>query len=395
MKKKTMFLLWVGAGISISEIYTGGLLAPLGFGKALTAIVLGHLIGTGLLALGGQVSFTRRRNAMDSAAFSLGRNGGRLAALCNVVQLTGWTVVMVVQAGSAVTALFPALPFAPAALVLGLLVLLWALLFGSPAQWINSAVVILLAVLSGMLFWESAGRAPGRVVFSEGLNFALALELSIAMPVSWLPLVGDYSYRAKDPSCAAAAPFAGYFLGSVCMYGFGLFIALKTGEDFFSLIAASRFRFIACAVVVFSTLTTAFLDLYSAAVSSTRIITVKNLKLPILVIGVCAGVLSTVFPVESYSGFLTNFLTAIGMVFVPVYGVIFIDFFMKRPEDKSVLGINLPGAVAVLGGMAVYALCTRYEAGIPTLLSIAAVAAVYVPAAALRGKRNIAPAVEA
>ncbi|MDR0623332.1 MAG: cytosine permease [Treponema sp.] len=392
------FLLWAGAAISISEIYTGGLLAPLGFGRALTAIILGHLIGTGLLALGGYVSFTRRRSAMDSAAFSLGRNGGRLAALCNVVQLTGWTVVMVVQAGSAVTALFPALPFAPAALVLGFLVLLWALIFGSPAQWINGAVVILLALLSGVLFWESAGRAAGPAVFSEGLNFALALELSIAMPVSWLPLVGDYSYRAKDRFCASAVPFAGYFLGSVFMYGFGLFIALKTGGDFFALIAASRFRLIACAVVGFSTLTTAFLDLYSAAVSSTRItgriINAKNLKAPILVIGVCAGVLSAVFPVERYSGFLTKFLTAIGMVFIPVYGVIFIDFFIKRPEDKSPLGINLPGSVAVLGGMAVYFLCTRHEAGIPTLLSIAAVAVLYIPAAIARAKRNTTPVVD-
>jgi putative hydroxymethylpyrimidine transporter CytX len=379
MKKNIMFLLWVGAAISISEIYTGGLLAPLGFGKDLTAIILGHLIGTGLLALGGYISFIRRRSAMDSAAFSLGRNGGKLAAFCNVVQLTGWTVVMVVQAGSAVTAIFPRFPFAPAALALGLLVLLWALIFGSPAQWINGAVVILLSALCAFLFWESAGGAAGPAVFPGDLSFYLALELSIAMPVSWLPLAGDYSYRAKDGVCASAMPFAGYFLGSVLMYSFGLFIALKTGEDFFALIAASRFRFIACAVVVLSTLTTAFLDLYSAAVSSGRFITVKNPKAPILLIGSFAAILSAVFPAERYSDFLTNFLTAIGMVFVPVYGVIFIDFFMKRPENTSPPGINLPGLAAVLAGMAVYSLCARYEWGIPTLLSIAAVAVLYIP----------------
>jgi purine-cytosine permease-like protein len=85
-----------------------------------------------------------------------------------------------------------------------------------------------------------------------------------------------YSYRAEDRLNASGAPFAGYFLGSVLMYGFGLFISLKTGSDFFTFIAASRFWLIACAVVVLSTLITAFLDLYSAAVSSTRIIPVKN-----------------------------------------------------------------------------------------------------------------------
>jgi putative hydroxymethylpyrimidine transporter CytX len=296
-----------------------------------------------------------------------------------MVQLTGWTVVMVVQAGSAVTAIFPLFPFAPAALSLGLLVLLWALAFGSPVQWINSAVVILLSVLCVFLFWESAGGAGGPAVFSEGLSFALALELSIAMPVSWLPLAGDYSYQAKDGFCASAMPFAGYFLGSVLMYSFGLFIALKTGGDVFALIAASRFRLIACAVVVFSTLTTAFLDLYSAAASSTRFIPINNPRRPVLIIGVFAMILSAVFPREGYSGFLTGFLTAIGTVFVPLYGVIFIEFFMKRPENKSPRGINFPGLAAALGGMAVYSLCTRYEWGIPTLLSIAAVAVIYIP----------------
>jgi purine-cytosine permease-like protein len=179
--------------------------------------------------------------------------------------------------------------------------------------------------------------------------------------------------------------------------------------------------------VVFSTLTTAFLDLYSAAVSSTRIINIKNRKIPILVIGLFAAVLSAVFPAEKYSGFLTSFLTAIGMVFAPVYAVIFIDFFMKRPEHTSplgvcgalplkpkifaiyrknlpcklpkeprnarnqafldtnyskphrLLGINLPGLAVALGGMAVYSLCARYEWAIPTLLSIAAVAIIYIP----------------
>jgi putative hydroxymethylpyrimidine transporter CytX len=384
MKKNTLFLLWAGAAISISEIYAGGLLAPLGFGKALTAIIVGHLIGTGFLALGGYISFVHRRNAMDSVAFYMGRNGGNLAALCNVVQLTGWTVVMVVQAGSAVTAIFPHLPFASVSLVLGLLVLLWSLIFGSPAQWINSVVVVLLAVLCAALFRESVGRAGSPAVFSERLSFALALELSIAMPVSWLPLAGDYACREKNAFNASVIPFAGYFLGSVFMYGFGLFIAVKTGGDFFALIAASELRFIACAVVVLSTLTTAFMDLYSAGVSSRRLVAVKNTRIPILVIGLFATVLSAVFPPEEYSGFLTNFLTAIGMVFMPLYGVIFIDFFMKRPENKSPLGINLPGLASALVGMCVYALCARYGWGIPTLLSIAAVVVVYIPVTLVR-----------
>ncbi|MEG2174493.1 MAG: putative hydroxymethylpyrimidine transporter CytX, partial [Oscillospiraceae bacterium] len=38
-------LLWFGAAVSIAEILTGTFIAPLGFGKGVTAILLGHLIG--------------------------------------------------------------------------------------------------------------------------------------------------------------------------------------------------------------------------------------------------------------------------------------------------------------------------------------------------------------
>ena len=225
MKKSTMFLLWVGAAISISEVYTGGLLAPLGFSAGIAAIITGHIIGAGLLAAGAYISYNGKANAMDSVARGLGRGGGKIVALLNIVQLMGWTIVMIVQASAAVTAIFPKLNFVVLSLVLGVIVLVWALIFGTPAQWVNGVIVTLLALLCAILFVESA-TLPA--VLSGGdfalppLSFALALELSIAMPVSWLPLVGDYSYNANGKTCAVVMPFAGYFLGSVLMYGFGL-----------------------------------------------------------------------------------------------------------------------------------------------------------------------------
>ncbi|MFP3043690.1 cytosine permease [Treponema primitia] len=385
MKKSALFLLWVGAAISISEIFTGGLLAPLGLVKGLAAIIAGHLIGTGLLALGGLVSFSRRANAMETVTFSLGREGGKLVALCNVVQLAGWTIIMIVQGGSAIKSLFPGLPFAPLSLGLGLMVLLWALGFGSPVQWINSIVVILLSALCVILLWETAGKAQGPVL-SASMSFALALELSIAMPISWLPLVGDYSSQSSDRVGAALMPFAGYFLGSVFMYSLGLFIRIKTGTDFFVMIAASRFRFIACAVILFSTLTTAFLDLYSAAVSSQQFVKTRNTRLPILALGLFTALASAVFPAERYGDFLTNFLTLIGMVFVPVYGIVFIDFFAKRREYPS--KINLPALMAALIAMGVYRLCTIRNIGIPSLVSLAVLCGIYIPIIRIQIRRN-------
>jgi putative hydroxymethylpyrimidine transporter CytX len=387
MKKSAMLLLWVGASISVTEIFTGGLLAPLGFAGGITVILLGHLIGTGLFAFGGYISFSRGENAMDSVVFSLGRGGGRIIAFCNVVQLTGWTIVMVVQGSSAITGVFPAVPFTVAALVLSGLVLLWALIFGSPMGRINEVVVSLLAVLCVLLFGEAAGLfgggAGGRPVpgSAGGMSFALGLELSVAMPISWLPLAGDYARKAEGKFCAGWVPFIGYFTGSSLMYFFGLFIGIRSGSDIFSFIASSSLRIPACAVVVLSTLTTAFLDLYSAGVSSRQLVKTKLVKangerLPVLVIGLFALLVSILFPVERYGDFLSAFLTAIGMVFVPVYTVLFLDFLQKKgPYPKT---FNLGALVVVILGMGIYRVFTDLSMGVPSFISIVLVCLLYL-----------------
>jgi putative hydroxymethylpyrimidine transporter CytX len=387
MKKLPMMLLWLGAAISISEIFTGGLLAPLGLAKGLAMILAGHLIGAAFLAGAGYISFVRRTNAMAGVAECFGPRGGRVIALCNVVQLLGWTIVMVVQAGSALTGMIPAIPFSLSALILALLVLIWALMFGSPlGQGIHNGIVALLALLCVVVFVEAAGLGgpeTGALPWGNGMTLMLGMELSIAMPVSWLPLVGDYSCKAEDPAAAALMPFVGYFAGSVLMYALGLFIALQGGGDIFTFIAGSRFRLVSCVVVLLSTLTTAFLDLYSAVVSLGELTRGKKggagdgrARLYLVGAGLFTLIVSALFPVEQYGGFLTAFLTLIGMVFVPVYALFFIDFLFRRKGKGGFSPLPLLGIAAV--GMAGYQLFTRYELGIPSLLSMALVWGLYL-----------------
>jgi putative hydroxymethylpyrimidine transporter CytX len=383
MKKHAMLLLWLGAAISISEIYTGGLLAPLGFAGGIAVILIGHLIGTGLLAFGSWISFSRKENAMDSAVFSLGKIGGKLAAFCNVAQLIGWTIVMVVQAGSAVTGLFPAFPFWAAALILSGLVLVWALILG--AGRLNEIAVLLLAGLCVVLFAEAAGKGPGGGL-RGAMSVSLGIELSIVMPVSWLPLAGDYASHSDSPAAASLMPFIGYFTGSVLMYGFGLYIAVSSGGDIFSFIAGSSFRFAACAVVVLSTITTAFLDLYSAAVSSRQFLRTKHEKLPVAAIGLFALLISVFFPVAQYEAFLTSFLSAIGTVFVPIYSVIFLDFILKRKRFEKAL--KIPALVVILIGMTSYRLFTQAEIWIPTVLTVLLVWVLYLPFVLFDGRKK-------
>lgn len=54
-------LIWFGAAVSIAEIVTGTLFAPLGFAKGLAAIVLGHIIGCALLFFSGLIGGKTRK----------------------------------------------------------------------------------------------------------------------------------------------------------------------------------------------------------------------------------------------------------------------------------------------------------------------------------------------
>ncbi|MDR0555193.1 MAG: permease, partial [Treponema sp.] len=214
MKKSSMFLLWIGASISISEIFTGGLLAPLGYIKGFIAIFGGHLIGTLIFASGAYVSYSIKINAMDSVSFYLGKIIGKIIAFCNLMQLIGWIIILVVQSGGAIAGVFPGLPFWAAAFFLSVFQIIWAVIFGSPGGKINDIAVVLLASLCVLFFIEAFGYKPNTIVISNNMKIALGIELSIAMPVSWLPLAGDYSYKAKNKTCGVFMPFAGYFLGS-------------------------------------------------------------------------------------------------------------------------------------------------------------------------------------
>ena len=88
-------LIWFGAGVSLAEILTGTALAPLGFKKGLLAILIGHVIGCALLFAAGLIGGRTRKSAMETVKLSFGQKGALLFALLNVLQLVGWTAIMI------------------------------------------------------------------------------------------------------------------------------------------------------------------------------------------------------------------------------------------------------------------------------------------------------------
>ena len=110
MKKTSTFqngLIWFGAGVSLAEILTGTAFAPLGMAKGFAAILLGHIIGCAMMLLAGLIGGRTGRSAMETVKMSFGQKGGLLFAFLNVLQLVGWTAIMIYDGALAVVGSVP------------------------------------------------------------------------------------------------------------------------------------------------------------------------------------------------------------------------------------------------------------------------------------------------
>ena len=208
-------LIWFGAGVSIAEILTGTYFAPLGFSRGLLAIILGHIIGCAMLFAAGLIGGRTRRSAMETVKMSFGGRGGLLFALLNILQLVGWTAIMIYDGALAAGGIFGIGSWIWC-LVIGGLIILWILIGITNLGRINTvamaALFILTLVLSGVIF-----TGGGQGVMDDSMTFGAAVELSVAMPLSWLPLISDYTREAKQPFKATAASAIVYGLVSCWM----------------------------------------------------------------------------------------------------------------------------------------------------------------------------------
>ena len=155
MKKTSVFqnsLIWFGAGVSLAEILTGTSFAPLGFARGFAAIVIGHVIGCALLFLAGLIGGRSRKSAMETVKVSFGQKGGLLFAALNVLQLVGWTAIMIYDGALAVGGIFSAGRWVWC-LVTGGLILVWILVGVTNLGWINKLSMAALLVLTVVLCW--------------------------------------------------------------------------------------------------------------------------------------------------------------------------------------------------------------------------------------------------
>ena len=340
-------ILWGDLGIGLLVLVTGALLVPgLGFATAFVAIVLGSIVGVGLLSLVAVAGADHGVPTMVLFRPVLGLRGSWMPSAFNALQLIGWTAVELWAMSFVADLIFDRvfgfssrwLWLASASIVCVALALwgpigvtrVWMKRFGA---WVIGGISLLVTVLA--LTSEGIGDALTSTGTGAWPTFGPALDLVIAMPISWLPLVADYTRFARNPRSAFVGTATGYLIANVWLYSLGALIVLASDASpdpagiaagILALAGGSIAGILFLVGLLVGETDEAFADIYSTAVTVQNVWPRISQRVLTVGIGVVATVLAAWLTMERYEAFL--FL--IGSVFVPLFGILAADYFVLR-----------------------------------------------------------------
>jgi putative hydroxymethylpyrimidine transporter CytX len=380
LKGRDFFVLWSSLGVGLLVLSAGSFLTDASFTDAILAILIGSIGGSVLLALAGKIGSDSAVPSLVSTRPSFGVRGSHIPAVLNVMQLIGWTIFEIMIMSTAANILVgEIIPFYVWTLIFGSIVTLMALVgplavirdwlgkFAIWAVYASSVMIILVLLLSDkiLILISSEGN---------GMSFFSALDIVIAMPVSWMPLAADYNRFAKNSNSAFKGTVVGFAVTNVLFYFAGVLLGTSDIVTIITAIQSIFFGFLMLVLIVDETDNT-FADVYSASVSTQSIFPKFDQRYLIAGFTAFSIIMANLIPISQYQ----TFLLLIGAVFVPLFGVVLSDYFiLKRMRykddfyyDSKTNRIGYTAIVAWFIGVVVYfvlsSLSPIYMSGIPQI----------------------------
>lgn len=377
--------LWFSLGVGLLVMQVGAYLMPaMGTQAALLAIVVGSIAGAGLLAWTAGIATERGLSSAALMSQTLGSGFARLPVVANVVQLVGWTAFELVVMREGTQAIVKQLtgldaPWVPVVATLfwgGLLVLLamgsmvtlvrrFVGRFGLP---LVIASLVWLSYQFGQKLvaqgWDAFWSRPG----AGGMSTIAAIDLVMAMPVSWLPLIADYARYGKSASSARRGTWIGYALANMWCYALGV-VVVSTSEPGAGLVGTlllAQGGLIALGLILIDEMDNAYGDVHSGAVSLNFLSPRGSLSTWGMVMAGVAVAAAMVLPMHS----LEPFLLMLSSVFVPLFGVVISQLSGGRqPAERR---IHVAAAALWIAGIAVFHLSPKvfpdFGSAIPALV---------------------------
>jgi NCS1 family nucleobase:cation symporter-1 len=380
LRGRDFFILWSSLGVGLLVLSAGSFLTDASFTDAILAILIGSIGGSVLLALAGKIGSDNAVPSLVSMRPSFGVRGSYVPAVLNVMQLIGWTIFEIMIMSTAANMLVGnIIPFYIWTLIFGSIVTLMALVgplavirewlgkFAIWAVYASSVIIIVVLLLSDKILMLLSSEG-------NGMSFFSALDIVIAMPVSWMPLAADYNRFAKNSNSAFKGTVAGFAVTNVLFYFAGILLGASDIVTIISAIQSIFFGFLMLVLIVDETDNT-FADVYSASVSTQNIFPKIDQRYLIAGITAFSSLMANLIPISQYQ----TFLLLIGAVFVPLFGVVLSDYYiLKRMRykhdfyyDSKTNKIGYTAMVAWLIGVVVYymlsSLSPIYMSGFPQI----------------------------
>ncbi|WP_227243670.1 putative hydroxymethylpyrimidine transporter CytX [Paraburkholderia caribensis] len=333
------FALWFSLGIGLLVAQAGALLVPgLSLPHALLAILIGSVIGVVLFALAGVIGTDTGLAAMSSLRPTLGVRGASIPAVLNMIQLVGWgSFEVIVMRDSADALSKQAFGFSAP--------LIWTVIFGvlatllaisGPLSFVRRflrswGIWLLLAGAAWLTYAVLAQHDLGALMRRPGngeMPFGGAVDLVVAMPLSWLPLIADYTRFGRKAGETFRGTILGYGIANIWFYALGAVYGLAAGggDALLTTALAQAGGGLALLLVLIDEIDNAFADVHSAAVSTGTFWTRASVPLLSAAFGALCTLIALIVPMAKYQ----NFLLLIGSVFAPLFGVVLVDHFIVR-----------------------------------------------------------------
>ena len=320
--------LWANLGVSLLLPVAAAFVVLAGrpLADTLLAVAVGSVLGGLLLGLTAAPGARERVPAMVLLRGLLGGRASWLPTGLNVLQCVGWATFEIVIIAEAASRALDA-PRWPFVLVAGALATAMALRpLGVVRVLARHAVWAALAALVYLFVGVLAEPLPATTDGTVG-SFWSAVDVVIALPISWFPLAADYTRHVRDPRTAFLGTAGGYGAATALMFTLGV-LALSAygaaGFDVIDALLAVPLGLLAVLVLVSVELDEAFANIYSTAVSAQNVAPRLDRRVVAVGVGAVATLLALVLDVVAYEPFL--FL--LGAVFVPLAGVFVVAYYL-------------------------------------------------------------------
>jgi nucleobase:cation symporter-1, NCS1 family len=340
-------LLWGNLGVSLLVLVAAAFLVPaLSLQDALIAIVAGSLIGNLMLGTAGLIGADARVPGMVLMRAPLGQRGSYGPTALNVAQSVGWSIFELIIIAAAAAALSDELFGFEAKW-------LWTVVFGAVAALLafmgpvsvvrrvirKFAVWVVLGSVVYLTWWSLSETSLGTLwdrPAEGGMSIWLGIDLVVAITVSWVPLVSDYTRFSRDRRSGFLGAGIGYFVAGTWMFVLGSFLVLARGlsdpvEVPAAVAAAGLAAALALLAVTVDETDEAFANIYSTAVSLQNWVPEVPQRLLVAAVSGIATIGALAIELRNYE----TFLLLLGSFFVPLFGVLLADWLLAGARYTS------------------------------------------------------------